>query len=308
MSKKRLIHFSLDWKCLSENKVKNGRLGGTERFHLMLISFLKSLGHEVSWIREDNRGFDLTIFSNSYDPKVKTKKSILFLGSWHGQPSDIFDEVVFVSNFTKEHYKWEKGKVIYACLEPQIFQYKTNKYRPRRIVTVANPNRYIEHAVEICKYLESKNCEVEWCVTGGNKLYSDQFPEPFSNQPSHSYIKYQGVLDRADLLKLLASAHISVYPNFTNDSETMGVSPLEAVALGVPVVLPAREPFFETMGASAYFVHNVKEAGDSIIEFVKHSCEREKYFLPIDLTPYSYDYVMNQWKEVIEEITRDLYD
>lgn len=291
-----LIKFAMDWNCYDLQRLKDGRVGGTERFMKMLSDYCARVGHEVFTDPEDGGEYEVGIYSNSYSDRFEARNKICFAGSWHTDAlSAPYDEIVWVSQYTKDRMKADRGVVIPACIEPEIIDYKTSGYVQNRIVTTANPNRFIEHANEICKILESFGVELEWFITGGNKLYSESFGG-FS-QPTHRFIKYAGVMSRYDLLNLLATAHIFVYPNFTNDSETLGVSPIEAAMLGIPVVVPKREPFYETMRESAFYVSNVDECVGTI-EFLLH----ERVVLPFGGARFEYPTVMKQWGDLIARV------
>lgn len=223
-------------------------LGGTERFMLLWKRHLEDSGYNVAmWPIFPLITYDLCIHSNVFNPRVKARKHILWGGSWHLQGREHVDKVILNSQHMQDILGWKEAVVIPAPYDADILKYKDSMRCPRRIVSTANPNRYISHAIEIAKLLVEQNVIFEWIITGGNRLYAESFGECYDFHTAHEHIHYTGAVNRHELLNKLTSASVWVYPNFSDNSETLCVAALEACALGIPTVVPARGPFSYTL-------------------------------------------------------------
>jgi glycosyltransferase involved in cell wall biosynthesis len=130
---------------------------------------------------------------------------------------------------------------------------------------------------------------------GANALYSDKFGECF-NFHSSPHIQYRGVLSRNDLFGLLTTAHVWAYANHES-SETFCVSVIEAMALGIPVVVYNKEPFVSVV-PEAFFVNNEEEMADKIADILENGPNRVDY----DMSRYSEKVVVPQILKEIEEM------
>lgn len=282
------IFLGFDTKCLSDDKISTGRVGGTERFFLLLKKFLLSTNNNVTDY-DNGELFDVAIYSNATNKLVNAKTQICWCGSLHtNDASDPkYDIVIANSQFMLDSLKLTKpGYVISACFEPEILDYMCDLHVKGKIITTSNPNRHIEVTRHICHILNELNYSYKWIITGGNKLYSDSFPETFSI-PVDNHLTYKSVLSRYHMLEELANSHIFCYPNFNDNSETQCVSAIEASALGIPVVLPDRLPFTEVLPDNPYFCNSISDMIKTIIDVLSvsrdhlYTCDISKYTEPV---------------------------
>lgn len=291
------IFLGLDEKCISEEKIITGRLGGTERFFLILWNFLVGQGHYVSKIND--RNFDVAVYSNASQEFANAKKHICWCGSFHTDAAKKpYNLIIANSQFMLDTIS-VPGVVIPACYENQIEFYKTAIYNHGKIITTSNPNRHILFTEQICEFLIAKKINFTWMITGGNKLYSDSFNEQFVinlRKLQHH------VLDRAELLREVANSHLYCYPNFEDISETQCVAAIEAAALGIPTILPNRLPFTEILPDNPYFCTTVEDMIELIIKLLSYNrddiekCKVDKYSEKIIL-PQIHNQILNLVEE-----------
>jgi glycosyltransferase involved in cell wall biosynthesis len=281
------IFLGYDDKCLSKEKVLTGKVGGTERFFLLLEKYLKAQGHKVN----SSNKYNIAIHSNWTTQSVNATYQVCWCGSWTTDACDSkYDLVIANSQYMLDKLKI-KGTVIPACYEAKIEEFKlSSNYIDKRIVTTSNPNRYFLDALKVIDLLHKNNTEFSWIITGGNKLYSDKFSEQFQVREDSSII-YKGILNREEMLKELTAAHVFCYPNFSDNSETQCVAMIEASVLGIPVVLPKRRPFIDVLPDNPYFVENIQEFADVITYLLTQPRAKLKI---CDTSNYTEDIVFEQ--------------
>lgn len=286
------IFLGYDNKCLSKEKIISGRIGGTERFFLLLESYLQSQGHTVNSSNE----YDIAIHSNWMSTSVNTTYQVCWCGSWTTDACDSkYNLVIANSQFMLDKLKI-KGTVIPACYDSKIVEFESlSEYTNKKIITTSNPNRHFFNTLQVIDLLHKSKADFSWLITGGNKLYSDSFSEQFQVKEDSS-IAYRGILNREDMLKELATSHVFCYPNFTDNSETQCVAMIEASVLGVPVILPKRQPFTDTLPDNPYFVNNINECAEVIINLLDQSRQELKI---CDVSNYTEDVVFNQIHEAL---------
>lgn len=294
------IFLSLDPNCISERKLKEDKLGGSERYFTILKRYLdKEADFKVEMFPDKpNKQYDLCIHSNVFDPKINAKKHILFAGSWHAQGYEHADLTICVSEYFRDRMNWIKALVIPAPFDSEILKYKNSQYMPHRIVTTSNPNRHLKHTLSIAKLLYSRNTVYDWCLSGGHKLYSDNWNDSVDLSKINFGIIYRGVLDRLNLLCLLTSAHVYAYANFSDNSETCSVATMEAMALDIPTILPKREPFV-SMFPEAIFAETEDEMADKIQMGFQISRRDFEYK---DIGRYSSDVIFPQIIKIIKDM------
>jgi len=277
------IFLSLDNKCLSEDKISSGILGGTERFFLLLEKMLLEIGYKVdTTIKSKSEIYDIAIHSNVKSKEVKSKKHVCWAGSFHTDAStEEYDLIIANSKHMLQSIN-KPGIVIPAYYDPEILDFLTDDYRERTIITTSNPNRHLVDTLKVCDELNKKEITYTWLLTGGNKLYGEHFREHFK-VPDRPEINYLGVLDRPNQLQLLASSHIYCYPNLSDQSETLCVSAIEATVLGLPVIVPRKEPFLEVLPDNPYFASDINEFSEILQVLLpmnrkkSYLCDTEKY-------------------------------
>lgn len=292
------IYLAIDHNCYSPVKAAEGRLGGTERFFLIVRKWLAEAGHNVSINPEPGEDiFDVAIHSNVFNPKVRANRHICWAGSTHTDADKYpYDLVIVNSQDFKNTLRLDNAVVLPACIEDRVVSYRTDTFVKNRIFCNSNPNRYLEHAINISHILEQQNIDFEWHFCGGNKLYSDSFGECFSTSLPSS-MHYHGVLNRHDMLNLMASSHAYVYPNLSDESETQCVAAIESAALGMPVIVPNRAPFTDTLAGLAIFAEDI----DSFVCWVLYLMKTETRINP-DVTRYRETTVIPKLLKLIDEV------
>lgn len=240
------VCLGVDEFCVTQDRIDSGKVGGTERFFLFVLKpYLEDAGFRVFHYPmryKDDIEFDVVIHSNLFNSKLKGKKHILWAGSWHASGCEHVDLTICVSEFFKRKMGWSDAIVIYPPFDHNILQYKTRSYMPGTIFCHSNPNRHIAHTIGIASQLVKKDIKFRWDLTGGNKLYSDNYNDrSFGHAQFNIY--HHGTIPRIEVLGKLTNANLFVYPNMSDESETFCVCASEAMALGVPTLLPRREPF-----------------------------------------------------------------
>ncbi|MFA4845083.1 MAG: glycosyltransferase [Patescibacteria group bacterium] len=292
------IYIALDWKCATPERIAADKLGHTEQRMLMLTRHLLAAGYDVvAEPTPEPNDFDIAVHSNGFQPGLNARKHIVWAGSWHFDPNEHpYDRIMFVSDFMREKFQRPDADVVPACYDDTLFQPNGRHYVPFRIVSTSNPNRYHEHAREICGRLMRSNVPFEWHYCGGNKLYGDEFWECFSPGEQRRMV-YQGILSQAEVVAMLQTAHVWAYPNFTDGSETFCAAAVEAVAVGIPVIVPKRQPFLDVLGKCAIYAENAGEFAKAVHK-VFFSNNRPRY----DVTRYSSAIVLQRVVEIIEEV------
>lgn len=289
------IFLDYDKKCLSEDKILSGRVGGTERFFLLLESFLRDQGHQIN----QDSVYDVSIHSNFTNEYVKSKYRICWCGSWTTDANNKdYNLVIVNSPFMLETLNLQ-GLVIPACFDSRLKYFKTTNYEFSKIITTSNPNRHLENALKVFDLLHKMNLKFSWLITGGNKLYSDVFPENFKLS-TVGPLEYRGILTREEMLTSLSRSHVYCYPNFSDNSETQCVSMIEAAALGLPVVVPNRRPFTETLPDNPYFVNDVYECAQVVKSIISKNRSESRV---CDVTQYEEKLILNKIHQILNEIS-----
>ena len=300
----KTIYLATDKSCWTERKIREEKLGGTEGYFLRLRDLLFRNNYDVCdpVLNEYLGKTDLVIHSNGFDNSRVGKKHLLFAGSWHASVHEPkVDKVIMVSEYMKQRTGCSRAVVVPPPYEKKIENYGGFAFSKNRLVSTSNPNRWFQNAFGLASILAKKGLSCEWQFAGGNTLYGDGFGECHDfynrNLGEDVILIYRGILNRHDLLGLLSGAHIWVYPNFRDESETFCAAMIEAAALKIPCVLPRREPFVSVL-PEAFFVDSVKEMANKIEEILVNGPDRVSY----DVSRYSEDVVNIQLLEIIDEM------
>jgi len=289
------IFLSLDTKCMSQEKLDKRIFGGAELFFLLLAKHLRGEGYEVEhWPNLPSGEYDMCIHSNEFNHEVKAKKHIIWSGSWTGLGAEHADKAIVLTKYMKSKMgpEWQNAFVIPAPYNSEIEKYKTEGFVPNRIVCTSNPNRHYLNMISLSHDLQRRRVDFHIELCGGNKLYSPDFPESHNFNMPKMNINYNGPLSRYEMFKLLESAQIWAYPGFGNWSETQGVAPVEAMALGIPTVLPKEEPFIEmskNISPSPFIADTIEDfcdiVYDLLIEGVNHIDYDTSYYSEYRIMP-----------------------
>lgn len=290
------IHLATDPECWTIDKIKEGQLGGAESFFLILKKWLTMRGHKVTapGFPENWGTPDVVVHSNSADFTQEGKKHILWAGSWHAPVSDPrFDKVIVLSEYMKNQMNCDRALVVPAPYGKDIEAYRGVDFERNNIVTTANPNRWFHFARDIAKTLKAHGIPYSWQYAGGNKLYKPYFPECYGFDQDGA--TYRGILSRHELIGMLTLAHVWIYPGFQDVDETFCLSMIEAAYLGIPVVVPNKEPFKSVL-PEAFLVNNYDEMVDKVVALFKYGPDRINY----NMSRYSESVVMPIYVSEIE--------
>lgn len=262
MSENKKAILCLDEKCITNERIKSDMFGGAERFCIKILKpWLESEGFEVVHFPQVgifDYDYDIAFHSNVYDHRANAKRHILWCGSWHCMGIESVDVAIVISEFMKEKLGWKDAIVLPAPFDHNILKYRSNLYQPGLIMCHSNPNRHLKHTKNIALALKNNGEKSAWLLTGGNRLYCDEFHEQFSFIYPDGRIEYLGAVPRIVLIQKLTSANVWAYPILSADDETFCVAAAEALALGIPTVLTRRRPFLELF-PEAEFASNEHE-------------------------------------------------
>lgn len=245
------IFLATDPKCWVEDRIFERKLGGTESWFLKIRDWLLE-EYEVydpvlnPFEFKINKIPDLTIFSNKYNEKYRGRKNIIRGGSWHVSNRAPVDLYICISEYFRKKMDINNAVVIPVPYYKEIENYRGKERIPNRIVSTSNPNRFFPHAIEVCEELDETKIDYEYHFIGGNKLYGEIFDETIYFS-AESRLIYDGILSKMEVFDFLSKASVWIYPNFSDNSETFCVAAVEALALGIPAIVPDREPFLSVV-------------------------------------------------------------
>lgn len=145
--------------------------------------YLESIGHTVNQTVGCDRVYDIAIHSNTKNPYVCARKHVVRAGSYHTDATEEdYDLIIAISHFFADYINKENTVVIPVCYDNNLINYKTEDYTKRRIITTSNPNRYLDHMLEIIDLLDEQEVEFCWEICGGNRLYCEAFEELYDLQ------------------------------------------------------------------------------------------------------------------------------
>ncbi len=129
------------------------------------------------------------------------------------------------------------------------------------------------------------------------KTVRPETPVPIvpSQYPNVEVVK--GVLDEPELLELLSKSHCMVYPS---RGEGFGITPLEAMATGIPAIVPNAHGITEYFNAQYMLEVNVKEKIPGLYKKFKNQPTGEMVLCDIDHLKKQMRYAFNHQEEMRE--------
>jgi glycogen synthase len=175
------------------------------------------------------------------------------------QGMETADKIITVSNYTRNilinrySIPADKIKTIHNAVEKGSVPAARKSKSPgdERIVTFLGrityqkgPEYFIEAAIKILK----KTTNVHFVMAGSGDL-KDKIAKHVENLGISARVKFPGFLKKDEIKKLFASTDVFVMPSV---SEPFGISPLEALRSGVPVIISKQS------GVSEVIKHAIK--------------------------------------------------
>ncbi|MFH1173248.1 MAG: glycosyltransferase family 1 protein [bacterium] len=189
-----------------------------------------------------------------------------------------FDRLIAVSNSTKldlmEFYqvKEEKIKVIHSGLN-EMFNKEAAETEKARVKEKYNlPDRFIlylgtleprKNVIALIDAFNSIKSQTKLIIAGGKGwLYGDIY-RAANNSHKKGSIKFLGYVADSDRPALYSLAELFVFPSFC---EGFGFPPLEAMAMGTPIITSANSSLPEITGDGALLInpYNINELAQTI--------------------------------------------
>lgn len=129
----------------------------------------------------------------------------------------------------------DKCKTVYIGIDTKIFKKKTGTSHKRIIIYSGRvvPEKGIHLLVSAFKNLYNEFSDIELYILGA--AIGPKIPKSYFNIFDHKKIKVLGLLPRAKVAKMLEKASVFVYPVIWE--EPFGLAPVEAMSVGIPVVV-----------------------------------------------------------------------
>lgn len=201
------------------------------------------------------------------------------------------DVIFSVSQYTKDDIvktfgvSGDKIRVVYPGIDAKIFRrkldedglrYVRNRYGlPGRYLLFINTLEPRKNLKGLLLAFENLKTNDHLVIAGKPGYGYGEVLNSIRNSKKAGYIHYLGYIDEADKPYLIAQAKALVYPSFY---EGFGFQPLEAMALGVPVIASQVSSLPEVSGDAALLVnpYNISDLTEAMESLVSSSEMREK--------------------------------
>jgi len=148
---------------------------------------------------------------------------------------------------------------------------------PPTLVTVGTiePRKNHVRALAAFERLAARGLPHRWIVAGGRGWLDDPFLEKVKSSPARDRIDLVGTVPEDRLLDLVAEADLLLYPSLY---EGFGLPPLEAMALGTPVVTSATGALLEVCEGAALLVDptDVESIADGVVAVLEDPSLRDR--------------------------------
>jgi len=156
----------------------------------------------------------------------------------------------------------------------------------------------VEHIIRAYKNIEKSIPKVNLVIGGTPDYLMEKQYERWKNE--HQNICFVGYVSEKELPHYYSMADIFI--NYSSSSEGFGLTPLEALACGTPVICSSINVYKEIFKDSALYVppKDSKELANSIIKLLSDKELRDKLIQKAQkvLTKYNWDAVINRLEKI----------
>lgn len=192
------------------------------------------------------------------------------------------DALSAVSHYTQSVnqrlFKYPKpAKVLHNCIETDFnFKINTTKEEKKLIFTgTLVPKKGIFSLVKAWNKVIDKHADAELYIYGKGETEN---LKKLLNQKALQQVFFMGHTSRENLYKELSTATAAIFPSY---SECFALAPLEALAVGCPVINTSRasgkELIVDGENGSLIDPDNIDEIAEKIIELIENKELQERY-------------------------------
>ena len=242
------IVFNQDILSFDKEVLKRTPLG-LQKIRLYLIRFI-----QISAMNKASKIIFLSKFSQKIISKTLKKKNYEIIP--HGIEKKLIN--LGKKNLKKPLWDYKKKKIIKLIYVSPLFYYKN-----QTIVAKAFSR------------LKKKYRNLDIKFVGNYKQNLNIYNEIIDNNPLITSNNFVGEIDHEKVVKLLCDSDIFI---FASSSETFGISLVEAMALGMPIVCSNKSSLPEILrdGGLYFDPSNDFELSNQINKFIKNKKLREK--------------------------------
>jgi alpha-1,3-rhamnosyl/mannosyltransferase len=142
-------------------------------------------------------------------------------------------------------------------------------------VGTIEPRKNHLRALEAFERLVAQGLPHRWVVAGGRGWLFEPFFERLSRSPARARVDLLGAVPEEKLLELVAGAALLLYPSLY---EGFGLPPLEAMALGTPVVTSAAGALMENGEGAALLVdpNDAQAIAEGVVRLLEDEALRDQ--------------------------------
>jgi glycosyltransferase involved in cell wall biosynthesis len=213
-----------------------------------------------------------------------------YLKLWDKKSNENVDQFIANSNFVKErveNYYQRQAEVIFPFVELDDFQ-SLQGHRPSKenyfvVLSAFAPNKRIDLAVEAFNQLGPP-----LKIIGSGQLESQLKSMAKSN------IEFLGNLSRKEVVEVLSKAQAMIFPSL----EDFGITPLESLAAGTPVIAYGRGGVLDTLNERTSILFP-EQTVESLMEAVRGFNPQD--FDPLELYKRAAEFSRDNFKKQIQE-------
>jgi glycosyltransferase involved in cell wall biosynthesis len=215
------------------------------------------------------------------------------------------DRILAVSEFTKNELirlyglPSDKISVTHLAVNQRLFHPNLDIYKLRETRNVYGlPGKFFlylgtleprKNIPSIIKAFESQNTDADLVIAGRPGWKYEPVFDLISKSPKRRQIKYIGYIEEGYKPALLKLAHALVWPSFY---EGFGLPPLEAMAVGTPVITSQVASLPETVGDAALMInpYNIEDLANAMEAIEQEETRRQLIARGFDqVKKYSWD-------------------
>jgi glycosyltransferase involved in cell wall biosynthesis len=178
--------------------------------------------------------------------------------------------IVFISNFARDRYLTHFGDapnskywVIPNSINEQLFAFQPKRAHSEipQVVTVSSysPHKNYETFIRLAAHYKGRAKFVSIGKPPSPGRWKDLFRSAPDVEAKVEDVVYTGYVSEKQLIELMANSDIFLHPS---RYEGFGMPPVEAIALGLPVVVSDIPPLRESLSGKAMFVSNPNDVSE----------------------------------------------